>query len=546
MKNAAKLKYFSILAALVLASCTPTTDGSLKSPNEDGGLEGNQDQDKVEKQTTETLCNFLKEVGKNEFYSYDVQLTSNGQVVNHFKNYFTPNAFYEHNDNFEQSVGYAQNKNKEVFKFYLDENLENPTSSVFLYSGEDGITKIKDLYNPIETITSFTFLSYSMDDFSAEYISGNKFLITDSVVGSIFQFMTSYGTSITSYVTAIYVEIIDTEKMIFRSTVDLGSLGSVIGTYTKNDCAPLFPVNSIVVKGEFDGIEYHNDVKKFFDTARKNNYKIEGIFEKLSAGQQTNYAQNYYCTEDYFYIEYLGDYAKSYKNWGYVMVPANTEITYYDFIGGVKDQTHTLKLEYDACFRFSEYDGELVFDQFKGPIQGDYKYVKVDELPAKGSPDTLYIVFNKETGENDVYNYIQDAEGNYYFSYFSNWFDNVGDFYINDFATFYLGSSAVGEIGEFYFEKDLQNENTYHSKDSSIISSLAHGLFGWGWNPTNTWMDYAIKASLTLNKNGEDIVSADIGMEVETTTGIKEIYYTLKDFGTTSVSKVEAFLAEVL
>ena len=57
MKNVAKIKYFSLLAALVLSSCG-NVDFTYKSPAEDGGLEGNAGSDIVERQTVETLANF--------------------------------------------------------------------------------------------------------------------------------------------------------------------------------------------------------------------------------------------------------------------------------------------------------------------------------------------------------------------------------------------------------------------------------------------------------------------------------------------------------
>lgn len=542
MKNAAKLKYFFLLPSLLLASCAPTGDVTLKSPNEDGGLEGNASADQVEKQTTEKLEQFLKEIGKTEFYSYEVTINLTGQY-SHFTNYYSPNAFYEKNDVFESSIGYAQNKNKEVFKYRLSEDLKTIYPSVFAYSGDGSLSRVKELYNAIETIPSFTFLSYSMDDFSAEYISGNKFLITDPNVSSIFQFMTSYGMSITSYVSAVYVEIIDSEDYIFRSTVELGNLGNIVGIYTKNDAGPTFDVNSKIMHGELDGVVSYEDTSNFFEMASKNNYKIEGIFEKLESGTQTSYPTNYYVTEDYFYVEYLGEYANSYSNWGYTIVPANTEVEIFDLTDGKVGSSEKMKLAYDACYRFRELDGHFYFDFFKGPLAPTGgKLVKVDSLPEVGEKNTYYVVWNEERQTNEVYQYILNGIGQYSYVLFSDWFNGIGDYYIQDSATFYLGNSVVSSIGEHYYEKSLDKENSYFCKDKGIINSLATGLFGWGWNPTNTWMDYAIGTKLDLVKKGGKIVEADIIMEVELSTEIKEIYYTLKDFGITSVPEIEEFL----
>ena len=547
MKIAAKLQYLGILASLLLTSCSGIT--TIKSPNEDGGLGGNQDQDVVEKKDVETLKNFLNEVAKNEYYSYEVNarisLTST-----HFKSYYTPNAFYEKNDDSNFSIGYAQNvKTKELFKFRMNEDMSEVYPSLFVYSSLGSNKKVKNLYNAIETIPNFTFLIDSMESFSAEHVSGNKYLITDPVVSSIFQYMTSYGTSIQEFVTAVYIEIIDIENLIFKSTVELGTMGSFTSLYTKDDVAPLLPIENKIKLGTIDGCDYYTDVKDFFDLTMSNNYKIEGIFEKMTTGQQTKYPQNYYCTNDYFYIEYLDDYAQSFHNWGYVLVPAGKTITYYDFVNDKKGTAHTQTLEYDACYRFREYENSYVFDFFKGPVETNgVKFIKVDQLPSVGNENVFYILFNEETNENEVYVYVQDSQGVYSYTLYSSWFDTVGDFYINDqAATFYLSSTAVGPCGANYFEKTIGEDNSYFTKDAAVLTDLSNSLFGWGWIDTNTWMDYCIGANLDIqkNKNGE-ISSANLGVEIELKNEIKEMYYTFKDFGTTSVPEVEEFLKGVL
>ena len=541
MKNVAKIKYFSLLAAFVLSSCG-NVDFTYKSPAEDGGLEGNAGSDIVERQTVETLANFLKEIGKNEFYSYEVDIDLSGQK-SHFINYYTPNAFYELNDRFEASIGYAQNLKKEVFKYRLSEDMKTIYPSVFVYSGEQSLSRVKNLYDAVETIPNFTFLSYSMDEFSAEYISGNKFLITDPNVSSVFQYMTSYGPSITSYVSAVYCEIIDTEKQIFRSTVELGTLGSITGLYTKSNAGPILDVNSKINHGELDGVVSYDDTEEFFDLTLQENYKIEGIFERMSQGTQTTYPTNYYITKDYFYCEYIGDYAKSYTSWGFTIIPANTEVEMYEFDeNGVPGNSYTMSVAYDACYQFREYEGNYYFYFFKGPISptGE-KLVKVDTLPSVGQANTLYIIYNSETGKNELYRY---ENGSY--SYYSDFFTSIGEYYIQDSATFYLSASPLSQIGKYYFEKSLTKENQYFSTDRGIMASLATGLFGWGWNPTNTWMDYTIGAYLDINKNkSNEIESVDISMQIQLLSEVKEMYYTLKDFGTTSIPSIESFLGGI-
>ena len=546
MKNTAKLKYFGLLIPLLLTACGPTTTTSLKSPAEDGGLEAGQENDSVVKTDSSTLKTFLEKVAKNEFYSYDLTMTIYGDSI-HFKNYYSPNAFYEHNDVFENSIGYAQNKNGEVFNFRLSEDFSTIYPSLFVYYNYNDLTKVNDLYDALLTIPNFTFLSYSMDDYSAEHIAGNKFLITDPNISSIFQYMTSYGTSIQEFVTGLYVEILDDENLSFRSTIELGSAGTIVGIYQKGDCVPVLEANNKIIKGELDGIEYHEDIGNFFDLANQDNYTINGIFEKMTTGQQTSYPQNYYCTKDYFYIEYLEPYSQNYHNWGYALIPANTEITYYDFVDGVKGQAHTQTLEYDACYRFRKYNNEFIFDFFKGPVEdSNTKFLKVDKLPETGRTGIFYIVYDSEKGKNEVYVWGSDSNGIPVFQNYGEWFDTVGDFFITDSATFYLGSSSVGLAGKYYFEQSIDDENKYFTRNKDILAGLAQGLFGWGWNPTNTWMDYILGSTITLRKDSkQNITEADIAMQIELSTEVKEMYYTLKDFGSTKVTDVEEFLKGV-
>ena len=226
MKIAAKLQYLGILSSLVLTSCSGTT--IIKSPNEDGGLGGNQEQDKVEKKDVEALKNFLNQVATNEYYSYEVNAKVS-VTSTHFKSYYTPNAFYEKNDDHNFSIGYGQNINtKELFKFRMSEDMKEVYPSLFVYSTLGSNRKVKNLYNPVETIPNFTFLKDSMETFSAEYISGNKYLITDPTVSSVFQYMTSYGTAIQEFVTAVYVEIVDSEQKRIFHNFDADGLDSLL------------------------------------------------------------------------------------------------------------------------------------------------------------------------------------------------------------------------------------------------------------------------------------------------------------------------------
>ena len=84
-------------------------DTIIKSPNEDGGLEGNAEDDLVKPQDVSVLKNFLLNVAVETYYTYEVTATVDS-ITSHFVQHFTPNAWYEENDNEELSFGYAEEK----------------------------------------------------------------------------------------------------------------------------------------------------------------------------------------------------------------------------------------------------------------------------------------------------------------------------------------------------------------------------------------------------------------------------------------------------
>ena len=92
-------------------------------------------------------------------------------------------------------------------------------------------------------------------------------------------------------------------------------------------------------------------------------------------------------------------------------------------------------------------------------------------------------------------------------------------------------------------DKDNDENYQYYSTNSDVLSALANGLFGWGFNESTTWMDYIQYADLKINKDSNNnIVSADIGLSVLHSGDEELIYYTIDNFNSTSVSKVETFL----
>lgn len=533
----------------------------IKSPNEDGGLEGNADNDTVEKQDDSILKEFLLDVSSEKYFSYEVASTVSGSET-HFINYFTPYAWYEENDNPSLSFGYAQEKDTEaVFKYYIeDENIAIP--SIYEYTGyNDDVSKLTELYSPLTLTHVNLFNEDNMADFSAISYGVNKFLITDSNTASIFQFMTTFGTSITDYIVATYIEILDIEGLKFKSICDLGDYGTIEGIFTPTKDLKNAFVNEMIEDGVFKGIEYHEDVYEFLNNKiSTNNYILRGIKQQSNSDYESIYPYIIHCTNDYFYLEYNEKFLKTlsesdrkkYSNYGYAMIPKNTPITYYELQENGTYLEKTQTLSYTSCYGFKQKeDGTFFFDFFKGPLENSgLEYREVDSLPETGEEGKLYII--EEAGKKVAYEYRETTNGMDYVFY-SNWFNSVGDFYINDsIATFYLSGTALSSIGALYFEKSLTQEDEYFSNNITILGALANGLFGWGFQQTDTWMDYVKNSKIRINRNADnEITSYDIGLDIMakvngSEAGLNEISYTIDSFGEGNVQSVEDFLATTL
>ena len=512
-----------------------STTTIIKSPNEEGGLEGNASNDTVKEHDSVELKEFLLKASDVKYYSYEItSKVPNNEA--HFIDYFTPNAWYEENDNPDLSFGYAQERGTNaVFKYYLDG--DNVVPSIYEYKGlGDEITKLTNLYDTW-TIANINMLKDCMEDFSCKYIGLNKYLLTDSNTSSIFQYMTTYGSSITNFIIATYIDIINYDELIFKATIDLGKNGSIEAVFTPTNNTKINFVNDLVTSGDLKGVEYHLDVHDFFNNKMNtNNFVLHGIKQKLNGSESEVVPYTIHCTNDYFYLEYEDP---SYTNWGYALVPAYTPITYYEN-GEAKTQT----LEYTACYGFKKRsNGSFEFDYFKGPVANSNQlYKEVNELPETGEENTLYII--KENGTKYSYYYSENT-----WKLYGEWFNSVSDFYVNEsYASFYLSGSALPSIGSLYFEKSLTNEDEYFSKSTEIRGALANGLFGWGFQATNTWMEYTTQANLKINRDSNsNITSYDIGLSLKYYTngsyaGIGQIYYTIDSFGNGNVPAIDEFL----
>lgn len=552
MKNK-KILSFSLLSLMMLASCggssCPTSCESLNPiPSISGGLEGNASNDKVEHVSVEHLYEVLYKASRVKKYSYEITSNVRGSE-GHFINYITPYAWYEENDVVEESFGLAQTYDKkEVFKYYLDEE-NNIIPSTYEYTGGyESMDKLSPLYSQL-TLTHISLLQDTLDTFEAIYASSNRFLITDSDTASVFQYMTTFGFSITNYIVGVYVEILDEENLVFKAICDLGDYGDIECVFTDltKTGSKIDHVNEKIINEGLKGIEYHEDVNTLFvDLMAKNNYVLEGIYLNSSDGALTTPSYTINCTNDYFFLDYANE---NYSDFGFVLVPKNVEVTY------LKDnQEVSQTLSYDACYGFSkDKNGNLYFDSFIGPIESNMKYVEVDALPSKeeASTDILYIV-KDENGAGTVYEYVESTDGVYEFKKYQSWYETVGDFYINEIsASFYPSSCGITDIGHYYYEKDLNNENTYYTEDVSVLSSLANGLFGWGFQSGTDWISYVQDSYIRINKDNDVITDADITLNILASVNgseykKQEIYYNINSFGKGNLDFVDDFLYEEL
>lgn len=533
------------LSFLILTSCGNGGSLTIKTPNEDGGLEGNAAGDVVEDYDTSKAEKILSEIANNDYYTYEVTFNIPNSET-HFTQYYSPKMFFELNDDFSNSIGYAEEyMTGSLFKFYLNDKLDTVTPSVYEYmSGTDSYVKMSDLYSAF-TISSFSLIKdLESPDYSVVPLSATKFQITDSNITSILQYMTSYGSSISGYIVSTYFEILDEASGKIKTTLDLGSNGTITGEYTKYT-AETFPLKNIenqIKNGSVKGVDCYDDVKASFDKFKANNYTLSGIKVESATGGVTSPTYSIICNENYFYFDYLNE---KYTDFGFVFVEKNKTVTCkYDSNGNEKATSYTLP--YSACYEFENgKDGNMVFTKLVGPMEGSWKYREVDALPETGSSDTLYIY------KGVAYQYTEVTSGEYGFKKYTDWFQGVGDFAINGIsASFYIGDVADG-MGMF-FEKNHSEENTYYTKSEDVMGYFANGLFGWGFQSSTTWMEYIQDCYLVANKNTDGTIqTVDIGLGVMASLdggsyGKQKIYYTASDFGTSSVPSVEAFLASQL
>ena len=325
--------------------------------------------------------------------------------------------------------------------------------------------------------------------------------------------------------------------LLFRKSFD--SQGNPVGMGLSN-----WRVN--IEAGSFENKEY-SEVKALNNLLDQNNFTMRGIYLLEANGYLNEPGYTIYCTNDYF--AFLYDDPK-YADFGFALIKANTTVPVYTFdeTGNLSSTPTDMTMDYDACYEFRiRDDGSIYFMKFIGPVETEstqYKYV--DSLPTMGEVGILYIT-EDENGKMMVYEWAA-TEGKYEWKVYSEWYDTVGDFYVSGAsATFYLSSSVFTAISASLYEKadpSEVNELDYVSSNTDILSALANGIFGWGYQPTNTWMDYITRSYLTIEKEDDTIKSANIGLGVMASlnggpTGEQKIYYTYSNFGSTSFKGAE-------
>ena len=552
-----KISLLSI-ALLALAGCGQDADSSSWG----GGLEANQDQDQVTAQSIEGLKKVLKDAIKCEQFTYDVTSSVTGSE-SHFIQYFDRDCWYNLEDDDEASFGLALGSDQKLFKFYLDKK-GNPTPSLFRYTkynSADGEPGIDDtLYGPLNIAHINLLTEDVIDKMDVSKVSSNRYLIKDGSVTSVFQYMSTYGSSITNYMTATYIEIIP-DTLQFKVTLDLGEYGDITATFSPNqeDTFFLDKAEKEVKDGTMKGVEYYPDVKDFLDRTNDNNYQLHGVQYVATTGSINEGTSDIYVNQNYFFVKYKENYS-SYHNFGYVFVPYGTSIELYSFNqdGSVNTSAHTTsQLRYDACYEYREQDGKFYFVNLVGPLENSsttYIDVSKDGLSSVTDPDKdkLYIA-KDESGVKKIYRWTaQDGGTSYAWEVYSDWYTSAGDFGLGGYsesASYYLKSSGLSIFGKNYFEKDRDGvKDRYVSTDSSVLSTLGNGLFAYGFQSTGTWVSNIVSSYLKLYKNGETIESADIGLLVNADAGDgyrkQDIFYRLDNIGQGSFSRVEDWLTQ--
>ena len=547
---------------LTIASCgengapiIPDVPADPDSPSYDGGLAGNEDDDNFDLQNDKNIEDLLENASKIDRYTYEVNVNVNG-TTEEFTQYFTPNAWYTESGT-DADFGYAQTyKEHYMFKYYINDEANEVYPSIYEYSGYYNNVITTELYSAL-TVANIGILEDTLDSLKNEgyqYLGGNRYIILDSATMSVFQYMSSYGSSIASFVNSFYIQIIDLEGCVFETTLDLGSYGSITGRFTPQETTKIDFVNDEVLNNGLEGVLEQEEITDFSTLVNQNNFTLEGITLTEPSGAVSSTSTTIYCTNDYFLYDFKDT---KYKDFGFAFIKANTEVPVYSYDeeGNLSSTPTMVSHTYDGCYEFERgSDGSIYFVSFIGPVENENtKYVYVDELPATGEAGYLYIYEDPKTGVTNVYEWAE-VDGKYKWNLYSEWYDTVGDFYVYNYgATFYLGSTAFTALAPTLFEQAVPgtSNHQYVSSNLDITSAISNGLFGWGFQPTTTWLDFVTNSYLEINYDSNNKISSfDLGVGVVARvgggiSGEQKISYNFSGFGTTKVEAVDKLLSEL-
>lgn len=458
--------------------------------------------------------------------------------------------YYDENITYPlQSYGLAEEVDtKQVFHFYVDENHDPKyIASVYEYmalSNEDP-HPLTGLFSGLGIAGLHNFSETVLDDLTATRISTNEYYITSASAYGTFLYMTNYGSSLTDSLTGCLVTILDAEKLNIQVELTFGEEGTITSTLTPLETSEFDDLDAMIASGEMKGITSYADVATFYDDMlSNNNYTITGAMINSATEERQPISFTAKLTDNYFLIDYSDIYnEEGYDDFGYMYLPAHTEVK-------LADGT-TSNLDYSGCYEFKIVDGVLSFTSFVGPTtSGGTEYIEVatkadlDSLPDDQlSSSYIYIVLD----ENAAYQYAQQSDGSMGFTYYSSWFNSVGDFPISGNASFYTSGSSFGAIAKYYFSEDWNHPNTYFTTDASVLATVASSLFGWGYVPgSTTWQNYVNKLETIINKEGDQIVSGDLRLHADQNGTDTIFLMEFRDIGTTEIPQVESVYSKLI
>ncbi len=553
--NKKKILILAIALSFLLVGCDtgevlPPADPD--SPSYNGGMQTDVDDDTFEVVDDHAIIDLFDEVKDVTSYTYEVEVNVIG-TQEKFTQIFTPNAWYV-DYNSSASFGYAQTlEDNYMFKYYINEQATEVYPSVYVWGGYQVLEKTSPLYSQF-TIASINLLKGTMDTLEDDgyiVVGQNRFLVTDTETLSIFQYMSTYGSSISNYIVSLYVDIIDQENLIFETTLDLGAYGEIVGRFEAQDSTKIDYVNEAVLDG-LVGIEEQTKISDACDLLKGNNFTINGIKTIVDGEVQTDGVWTIYCTNDYFLADYHDEYnAQGYVDFGYAYIDENVPVEIYEN-GDLTSTPVTSQLSYEACYEFRvDSEGNIYFVNCVGPIETEStKYLTVSSLPLTGQAGYLYIV-DDGSGSKIVYEWVEQKDGTFTWSQYSSWNTSVGEFYLSSDlsgTTFYPGVGGFTQLAPIYYERvdrSDENETNFVTDASEITSTLAGSIFGWGFQESTTWQDYVTDAYFDIfyDGNNQNIESVDISLGVTASVGgsfgVQYISYNYSEFGTTSVSSLE-------